>query len=387
MKLGWIGLVGLVPLMAVGMLLLGARMGAVPFGQVVSVGWSLGFGAFLMGMAASLRFREGGAKQVLPYLMIVLCLAEGLTGTWVLLGPEDAAATLVRANHLRMGELRGGYIETFGDDARSGELAEEMVAEAPYPQIFAFHHENVAFSSNTGVVDGTVTRLSREEPAVVLKHLDGALRAFGNEDGQLGPLAAPLDMNADQLDGPVLMDHLEDLTIIARPGGPFERLSAALLEASSQRLVERFKEMPDGDRALADLVHAALEDGAPFVRIDSRGAPAGLHVMDHIPARLYLQVDDGADKVVKLRYRELRAGEIVKTNEGHKPVDVVKAGLDVTISVAGETRYEHTFRGESPIDSWTILPPGMPLRDGYRNVAVDALNRDIATQFTDVAVP
>lgn len=387
MKLGWIGLLGLVPLMAVGMLLLGARMGAVPFGHVASVGWSLGFGAFLMGMAASLRFRERGPKQVLPYLMLVLCLAEGLTGTWVLMGPQDAAALLVRANHLRMGELLGGYLETFGADARSGELAQEMVAEAPYPQIFAFHLEHLEFSYNTGVVDGCVTRLSREDPATVLRHLDGALQAFGNEDGRLGPLAAALDMRADQLAGETLVRHLEDLTLIARPGGPFDRLSSALLDASAQRIEAEYSRMPDGDRALADLVLVARDDGSPFVRLDPRGAPAGQHVMDHLFPRLYLQLDDGADKVVKLRYRELRAGEIVKTNQGHKPVDVVRAEMDVTISVAGEIRYEHTFRGESPIDSWTLVPDGTSLRDGYRAVAVDALNRDITTQFTDVVVP
>jgi len=386
-KLGWIGLLGLVPLMAVGMLLLGARMGAVPFGHVLSVGWALAFGAVLMSFAASLRLREKGAKQVVGYLLVLLAVAQSLTSIWVFLGPEAAACVLVRSNHLRMGELLGGYLEEFGPDAKSGELASEMVQEAPYAQIFAFHLENVEFSVNTNVVDGCVTRLSHEEPAVVLRNLDGALQSFGNADGQLAPMAAALDMRADQLDQEALVPHLENLTEIARPGGPFTRLSAVLLDASAHRLEVDYSSLLDGDRALADLVLAARDDGQPYVRLDSRGAPAGLRIMDPLFPRLYLQLDDGADKIVQLHYRELRAGEIVKTNQGHKSVDVVSAELDVRVTVAGEKKYEHTFRGESPIDSWTMLPEGASLRDGYRTVAVDALNRDIGTQFTDVVVP
>ncbi len=381
------GLLGLVPLMAVGMLLLGARIGAVPFGHVVSVAWSLAFGAVLLSLAATARLRERGPRQVVAYLFLALCLAEGLTGIWVFLGPEDAASVLVRANHLRMGELLGGYLDEFGDDARAGELAQEMVEEAPYPQIFSFHMEHREFSAATGVPDSCVARMSREEPAVILRHLDGALQAFGNPDGQLAPLAATLDMHSDQLVASDLEPHLEDLTEIARPGGPFARLSSVLLEVSASRIEAEYSAMLDGDRALADLVLAARDDGLPFVHLDARGAPAALHVMDHLFPRLYLQLDDTADKTVQLRYREHRAGEIVKTNQGHKPVDVVRAELDIRVIVAGESRYQHTFRGESPIDAWTMLEEGTSLRDGYRAVAVDALNRDLATQFTDVAVP
>lgn len=381
------GPLGLVPLMAVGMLLLGARIGAVPFGHVVSVGWALAFGAVLLSLAATALLREKGPRQVVAYLFLALCLAEGLTGVWVFLGPEDAASALVRANHLRMGELLGGYIDEFGDDARAGELAREMVEEAPYSQIFAFHLDHREFSAATGLPDSCVVRLSREEPAVILQNIEGALQAFGNPDGQLTPLAAALDMRADQLDALDLEPHLEDLTGIARPGGPFARLSGVLLEVSAGRVEAGYSSMLDGDRALADLVLAARDDGQPFVHLDARGAPAALHVMDHLFPRLYLQLEQNADKIVQLRYRELRAGEIIKTNQGHKSVDVVRAELDVRVIVGGEPRYQHTFRGESPIDAWTLLEEGTSLRDGYRSVAVDALNRDIGTQFTSVSVP
>ena len=386
MRVSWIGLIGLVPLLAVGMLLLGTSMGTVPFEHVQNVGWSLGFGCALLLIAAVFGFRQGGAKVILPYLMIALSALQGAGAAWVVPTPDRAAAHLVTLEPDRMGELLAGYVTAFGDSMQARQLADHLADHAPYPQIFAFHMLHPDFSHNAGVVDRFVTRMSAEEPTVILEQLEGAVGAFGNEDRQLGPLAAVLDIHADELDHGVLDANAEHLYELAPPDSPFQQLSRVLIDVTAERADRLYLSLQQGDRAFADLARASAQDGDASVRLDESGAPAGLHVMDHLFPRWYLRLDDEASRQVRVHYRELRAGEIVRTDRGVKPVDIVKAEFSVRVTVAGEVTYEHTFRGESPIDSWKLVPDSVALRQGYRDVAVDALSRELATHFADVRV-
>ena len=386
MRISWMALVGLLPLLAVGILALGSYMAAVPFEHVVSVGYCLAFGGALLLVYSLLQLRQRGWKAVVPYLLLVVGLAQGAAAFWVIREPRDAAAELVAANPERMGELLAAYVDTFGEGDHAVALAEQLGDEAPYPQIFALHLAHPAFSANTGVPDRCVTRLSREGPDVVLSFIEGAVQAFGTLDGQLGPMAAALDIHADELEMASLAEHMPDLYALAPPTGPFTRLSAALTQAAAAEAERLEPTLKEGDLAFAALARAARDDGDPRVRFDERGAPAGLHRMDHLFHRWYLTPSDAATKVVRVRYRELRAGEIVTTNIGPKPVDIVRSEFSVQVEVAGETRYDHTFRGDSPLDAWKLLPEGAPLRAGYRDIAVQALTRDLSTQFRDVIV-
>ena len=386
LRFSWMALVGLLPLLAVGMLALGTYMAAVPFEHVVSVGYCLAFGAALLLVYSLQQLSQRSWKAVVPYLLLVIGLAQGAAALWIIREPRAASAELVGAHPERMGELLAGYVHTFGDGARARELAERLGNEAPYPQIFAFHLAHPGFSADAGVPDLCVTRLSREGPDVVLTCLEGAVQAFGSIDGQLGPMAAALDMNADQLDIPTLAAQMPDLYELASPTGPFTQLSAALTQAAAAEAERLDPTLKEGDLAFAQLAVAAAADGDPRVHLDERGAPAGLHRMDHLLPRWYLAPSDAANKVVRVRYRELRAGEIVETNRGPKPVDIVRAEFSVQVEIAGEVRYDHTFRGESPLDAWKILPADTPLRSGYRDTAVDALSRDLSAHFRDVIV-
>jgi len=384
--MGWMPLVGLLPLLAVGMLALGAAMAAVPFEHVVSVGYCLAFGGTLLLVYSLMQLNRLGWKAVVPYLLLALGLAQGGGAFWIIREPQAAAAQLVSANPERMGELLAEYVHHFGEDQRAAALAGRLGDDAPYPQIFAFHLQHPAFSTEQGIPDRCVTRLSRETPDVVLSFLEGAVQSFGTLDGQLGPMAAALDIHADELQDAALAEHMADLYVLAPPTGPFTRLSAALTQAAASEAERLDPTLAEGDLAFARLALVARDDGDPRVRFDERGAPAGLHRMDHLFPRWYLTPGDEGSKVVRVRYRELRSGEIVETNRGPKPVDIVRAEFSVQVEAGGAVQYDHTFRGESPIDAWKLIPDDIPLRAGYRDTAVDALSRDLATHFRDVTI-
>jgi hypothetical protein len=386
-KVSWIWLIGLVPLLALGMLLLGASMGTVPFNNVLTVGWTLAFGSGLLLISAAIRIRENGLKDWAIYPLVLLGLAQGGLGLWTVRTPAAPAALLVTANPEQMGALASGYVDIFPHAPQIPALTEALVADAPYSQIFTFHLSHGSLSIAQGVPDACVTRLSSESPAMILDLLDDALDAFGDIDGQLAPLAAVLDMNAADIEPAALVAHVVPLYGLAPPDGPFLNLADAIIDAVAAH-AEASTGLADGDRALAALIVAAREDRAPRVHLDVRGAPAGQHALDHLFPRWYLRAgpDVDSDKVVRARYRELRAGEIVQTSDGYRPVDIVDAELEIRVTHGEEVLYERAFTGASPIDSWKVADPSLTLRQAYRRIAVEALTNDIAPQFSDLVI-
>ncbi len=387
MRVSWIWLIGLVPLLALAMLLLGASMGTVPFNNVLSVGWTLCFGAGLLLISAAMRIKEEGLKSWAIYPLAALGLTQGALGLWTVRTPEAPAAMLVTSTPEQMGVLMAGYVHVFPAATQLPGLAETLVADAPYDQIFTFHLSHGNLSIALGVPDGCVTRMASESADVVLDHLDATLGAFGDIEGQVAPLAAVLDMNAAAIEPAALVRHVEALYGLAPPGGAFPNLSNAILDAVAADVATR-TDLKDGDAAIAALIVAAGEDRQPFVHLDVRGAPAGQHALDHLFPRWYLRAgpDVQSDKVVRARYRELRAGEIVQTSDGYKPVDIVDAELEIRVTHGEEVVYERAFTGTSPLDSWKVADPSLTLRQSYRRVAVEALTRDIGSQFSDLVI-
>ncbi len=387
MQLGRIWWLGFVPLVAVSMLLVGARIGAVPFNHIPGVGWTLLFGCLLLllGCVGQLGDRRWWALA----LLAPMALAEGAGAWWAITTPERVGATLVGLGGPRMGELLIGHVDVYGGGEAIEPLAERLTAEAPLPQVFAFHRAHPGESVRLGLPDACVARLSGEGPDAILAHLSEAHETFGSADGLLAPLVAALDMRAGELDRGALALNLAVLYELAPPDGPFSRLAGALIRVAAEEAEAAHGDALHGDRGFGELVLAAAEAGSPTVSLDMRGAPAAQGLLDGLLRRHYLVAmpATGGPRVIHVRYRELRAGEIVQTDRGPRPVDLVSAELRIRFELEGEVIYDRSFRGESPPDTWRGQPLDESLRSAYRQAAVDALNRELADHFADLRVP
>jgi hypothetical protein len=386
-QLGRIWWLGFVPAVAVTMLLVGARIGAVPFNHIPGVGWTLLFGALLLllGCVGQLADRRWWALA----LLAPLALAEGAGAWWLVTGPERVGAALVGLGGDRMGELLIGYVDIYGVGPEVDPLAERLADEVPLPQVLAFHSAHPRESGRLGIPDACVARLSREGPASILEHLTAAHDTFGNPDGLLAPLAAALDMKSEELDHGALALNMGVLYDIAPPNGPFPRLAGQLCRVAASEAEAAHGDALHGDRGFGELVLAAAEAGSPTASLDSRGAPAVQGLFDDMLRRHYLVTlpGTGGPRVIHLRYRELRAGEIVQTGDGPRPVDIVSAELRIRFELAGEVIYDRSFRGDSPLDTWRSQPPDESLRGAYRQAAVDALNQQLTGHFAHLRVP
>lgn len=390
MKSYTILLLGLVPSLALVMLLLGVSQGAVPFGHVHTVGWTLALGGALLLAGGVFTIFKDGVKTIFPFLLLVAVVVEGGMAIWILPDPAGASASLVQMNPSRMGELLDDYLEHFGDTRHTDELWDTLVETAPYPQIVSLHLLRPEDSWSRQVPSRTIARLSAEAPDVILAQLDGVYQAFGNTDGLLDPLVIDLEANAGTLDRGQLDRVLPMMLELAPPGGGFYGLEVLLCEVAADELEARYDELPPGDRAIADLVLAGREQGNHILFVDARGTPEGLSVLDGKLGQAYLRAEPkgaGGGKILRLRYRELRAGEIVTTTDGPRPVDLVVAELTIRIELDGAIIYNRNFRGESPKDAWQNANDDISLRESYRLAAVKALNEQINEDFPGAKVP
>ncbi len=390
MKNYTIALLGLLPLMAVVMLLLGVSQGAVPFGHVSAVGWTLALGGALLLVGGVSTLFKGGAKSVFPYLMLVAAVIEGGYALWILPNPAGASAALVRMNPARMGELLDSYLEHYGVNGEVDGLYDQLVETAPYPQIVALHLLRPEDSWARQVPSRTIDRLSDETPGIILDQLDGAYQAFGHADGLLDPLAIVLEDHAKTLDRGQLDQVMPLMVDLAPPGGGYYGLEVLLSEIAAEEMAAQYDDLPAGDRAIADLVLAGRDQGNHILFLDARGTPEGLSALDRKLGQAYLLAEPkgaGGGKILRLRYRELRAGEIVTTTDGARPIDLVVAELTVRIELDGQIIYDQSFRGESPKDAWQNAPEGVSLREAYRLAAVTALNEELDQDFPGAKVP
>ncbi len=381
-------MLGLIPLVGLGMLAVGVSQGTVPFTHLRIVGIGLVTGALLLGTGIAANLRRDSLRSVVFWAVVALAVAEGAGGAWFLADPAGAGATLVRANRERMGELLVGYVGQFGEDEHVDGLVARLLEEAPFPQIIAYHQSDPAASTARGVPDAFVTRLSHEHTSVILEQLDGAFAAFGNQDGQLAPLAAVLDQHARDLDHAAMAVRLPLLYDLAPPGSPYGRLGTQIGAVAAEEVEVEYDALLAGDRALADLVIHARDHGNHVVLLDARGAPGGLEVLDEDLRHGYLRPEPGGGggKVIRLRYRELRRGEIVETAAGPRPVDLVTAELMIRVELDGVVRYERTFEGASPEDAWKTRGGETSLREHYRQAAVAQINTALAEDFARARV-
>lgn len=383
-----IWLLGLIPLVGLGMLVFGISQGIVPFTHLRIVGMGLVTGALLLGSGIAANLRRESLRSVVFWLVMTLMLLQAAGGIWFFACPSGAGAAAVRANPARMGELLVGYVDHFGAAEPVDGLVTDLVETAPFPQIVAFHLAHPGVSEASEVPDRFVTRLSHEHHAVILAQLDGAFAAFGNDDGQLAPLAAVLDQHSRDLDHAALAVNMPLLFDLAPPGSPYSRLGTQLGIVAAEDVEVEYDALRAGDRVLADLVIHARDHGNHTVLLDARGAPAGLTVLDENLRRLYLETLDGGGggKVIRLRYRELRDGDIVDTAGGARHVDIVTTELMIRVELDGEVPYQRTFRGKSPPDAWTSRPDDVSLREHYRLAAVQQLNTELAEDFETARV-
>ncbi len=387
MRLGKIWWLGFVPLMAVAMLLVGARIGAVPFNHIPGVGYTLGGGALLLLLACVVQ--ADARRWWALGLLAPLAVAQGAGAWWAIGSPEAVGCALVRSHPARMGELLIGFVDIYGPDEGVLALADSFVEQAPHEQIYAFHSAHPGTSVSMGIPDATVSRLSGEGPATILAQLTPAAETFGTADGLLAPLAAVLDMRSTELDHGALALALPTLYEIAPPGGSFSRLAGKLLTVAAEEAEAAHVDARHGDRGFGELVLSAAAAGSPKVSMDIVGAPASQGLFDDMLRRHYLMGDEatGGPRVVHVRYRELRAGDIVQTDGGPRPVDLVSAELRIRLELDGEVIYDRTFRGDSPPDTWRSVSLDGSLRSAYRQAAVDALNTDLAEHFEHLRVP
>lgn len=387
MRLGKIWWLGFVPLMAVAMLLVGARIGAVPFNHIPGVGYTLGGGALLLLLACVVQVdaRRWWALGILA----PLALAQAAGAWWAVGSSEQVGCALIRSNPERMGELMTGYVDVFGPGEEVSALAMDLVERSPYTQIYAFHSAHPGASLEMGIPDATVTRLAGEGPETILAQLGPASETFGFADGLLAPLAAVLDMRATELDHGALALALPTLYEIAPPGCGFSRLAGELQAVAAEEAEAAHVDALHGDRGFGELVLSAAGAGNPVISMDVRGAPAAQGLFDDMLRRHYLVGDEatGGPRVVHVRHREVRAGEIVQTDRGPRPVDLVSAELRIRFELDGEVLYDRTFRGDSPPDTWKTVPLDGSLRSAYRKAAIDVLNEGLAEHFEHLRVP
>ncbi len=387
MRLGRIWWLGFVPLMAVAMLVVGARIGAVPFNHIPGVGYTLAGGSLLLLLASVIQLGE--RRWWALALVAPLMLAQVAGAWWTLSAPEQVGASLVRCNRAQMGELLTAFVDVYGAGEETEALVIQLVETAPYEQIFLFHDNHPGDSVRMGLPDAVVTRLAGEGTGAILEQLGPAAEAFGLAEGMLAPLAAILDMRASELDHDLLAANLGTLYDIAPPGGSFSRLAGQLIAVAAEQAEAAHGDARHGDRGFGELVLAAAAAGSPTVTMDLRGAPAAQDLFGDMLRQHYLVANEGTGgpRVVHVRYRELRVGEIVQTDKGPRPVDLVSAELRIRIELEGEVIYDHTFRGDSPLDTWRSVSLDGPLRSAYRQAAVDALNQDLTEHFEHLRVP
>ncbi len=384
-----LALLGLVPLVGVAMVGIGVAGGAVPFAHLTKVGLSLAFGAvLLLYCAVSMRGARGG-RRAAAWLVASLALAEGAGAAVVLASPERVGAALVRSNAERMGDLLVGHLDAFGAGPDTAALVDGLLEEAPYQQIYALHlaHRDVSLAHE--VPDRTVVRLAGDGPVAALRALDGAYRTFGNDGGLLAPVVASLDGRSLDLPEPLLADNLALLAELAPPAAGFSRLELRLAEVAAEQVEEQWDALLPGDRAIGQMVLDGREAGNHVVMLDARGAPAGLAVLTEAFHARYLRLEErgaGGGKIVRLRYRELRTGDIVETDRGPRPTDMVSAELMIRMQSGGEVIFDRSYRGTSPRDAWREASGDVSLRESYRLAAVSALNEELAADFAAVRV-